>query len=93
VADGATTAELAQTLPPDVQLDGELVALSGDGPDFHRLRSRMLHGARGTAVTLFLFDVLAVEGLPPTSLPYAKRREILEELAVEGPHVRTRCDD
>src|SRR3954452_11588156 len=57
--------ELAHALPPDVQLDGELVALDGDGrPDFHRLGARMLHGGAGIRVTLFVFDVLAVEGLP-----------------------------
>jgi ATP-dependent DNA ligase len=37
--------ELAEALPPDVQLDGELVALDTDTrPDFHRLGDRMLHG-------------------------------------------------
>jgi bifunctional non-homologous end joining protein LigD len=37
--------ELADAVPADVQLDGELVALDADGrPDFHRLGDRMLHG-------------------------------------------------
>jgi bifunctional non-homologous end joining protein LigD len=37
--------EFAEALPPKLQLDGELVALDGDGrPDFHRLGERMLHG-------------------------------------------------
>src|SRR3954471_6431033 len=67
--------ELASALPPDVQLDGELVALDSDGrPDFHRLSGRMLHGRPGIAVTLFVFDVLAVEGLPVTATPYRERR-------------------
>src|SRR5829696_786940 len=57
--------ELAAALPADVQLDGELVALDADGrPDFHRLADRMLHGRVGIAVTLFVFDVLSVEGFP-----------------------------
>jgi bifunctional non-homologous end joining protein LigD len=77
--------ELAGALPPDVQLDGELVALDADGrPDFHRLSGRMLHGRPGIAVTLFVFDVLAVEGLAVTSLPYSERRALLEALDVEG---------
>jgi bifunctional non-homologous end joining protein LigD len=39
--------ELAEALPPDVQLDGELVAFNQQGhPDFHRLARRMLHGGR-----------------------------------------------
>jgi len=81
--------ELADTLPADVQLDGELVALDRDGrPDFHRLSARMLHGRPGIAVTLFVFDVLAVEGVPVTALPYSERRALLEELDVEGPRVR-----
>jgi bifunctional non-homologous end joining protein LigD len=81
--------ELAETLPPNLQLDGELVALDRDGrPDFHRLSARMLHGDRSIAVTYFVFDVLVVEGLPVTSQPYAERRALLEELEIEGPHVR-----
>src|SRR5215216_349170 len=81
--------ELAAALPADVQLGGELVALDGDGrPDFHRLAARMLHGHAGIAVTLFVFDVLAVEGLPVTSRPYSERRALLEQLDVEGPRVR-----
>ena len=36
--------ELADAVPADVQLDGELIALDADGnPDFHRLCKRMLH--------------------------------------------------
>src|SRR5215218_4488876 len=81
--------ELADALPPDVQLDGELVALDVEGrPDFHRLGARMLHGRPGIAVTLFVFDVLAVEGLPVTSQPYSERRALLEALDLEGPRVR-----
>ena len=64
-------AELDQALPPDVQLDGELVALDENGrPDFHRISSRMLHKRGGIDVTLFVFDVLGVVGLPTTMLPY-----------------------
>src|SRR5437868_6700229 len=54
--------ELAEGLPVDVQLDGELVALGAGGlPDFHRVASRLLHGRTGIALTCFVFDVLAVE--------------------------------
>jgi len=81
--------ELAATLPPVVQLDGELVALDSQGaPDFHRLGSRMLRGRPGISIVLFVFDLLAVEGLPTIDLPYAKRWELLEELCVEGRYVR-----
>src|SRR5690349_9524334 len=57
--------ELAECLPRDVQLDGELVAWSDDArPDFHRLSRRMLHGDGSIPVTLMAFDVLALNGEP-----------------------------
>lgn len=76
-------------LPAGLQLDGEIVALNHDGvPDFHRLSARLLHGRRGISVVYFVFDLLAVEGLATTMLPYWKRRQILEALDVEGPYVK-----
>ncbi len=81
--------EFRRGLPPGVQLDGELVALDGTGrPDVHRLSSRMLHGRAGIAAMLFVFDLLAVEGLPTIMQPYAERRALLEELLVENERVR-----
>ena len=81
--------EFRKSVPEGVQLDGELVALAADGrPDFHRLTSRMLHGRTGIALTLFVFDVLAVEGLATTMEPYSERRAILEELDLENQRVK-----
>jgi bifunctional non-homologous end joining protein LigD len=81
--------ELAAALPADVQLDGELVAPDETGrPDFHRLSSRMLHGRPGIALTLFVFDVLAVEGLATTMQLYLERRALLEQLELETERVR-----
>lgn len=78
-----------RSLPPNVQLDGEVVALDpGGAPDFHRLGARLLHGRDGISVIYFVFDLLAVEGLATTMLPYAERRAVLEELNVEGPEVK-----
>ena len=57
-------------------------------PDFHRLSSRMLHGRARVAVTYFVFDLLAVEGLQTTMLSYAERRALLEEVVVEHERVR-----
>jgi len=57
-------------------------------PDFDRLSSRLLHGRSGITVTLFVFDVLAVEGLPTTMLPYSAHRTLLEELDLESHRVR-----
>jgi ATP-dependent DNA ligase len=80
--------ELAEALSADVQLDGELAALAGDGrPDFHRFSARMLHADASVALTLFVFDALAVEGLPVTSQPYGERRALFEQLDLEGPRV------
>ena len=81
--------EFRPSLPERLQLDGELVALGEDGrPDFHQLSSRMLHGRGGIALTLFVFDVLAVEGLATTMLPYSERRALLEELDLENQRVK-----
>jgi bifunctional non-homologous end joining protein LigD len=75
---------LGSSLPPDVQLDGELVAWDDQGrPDFHRLSRRMLHGDMSIPVSYLVFDLLACEGLATTSLPYSKRREVLEELRLD----------
>jgi ATP-dependent DNA ligase len=48
----------------------------------------MLHGRARIALTLLVFDVLAVEGLATTMLRYSDRRAILEELDVENQRVR-----
>ena len=78
--------ELADCLPPDVQLDEELVAWGEDGnPDFHRLGRRMLHGATSIPVTYMAFDVLALDGKPTLRLPYSERHALLEEIVVDGP--------
>src|SRR5690242_15990957 len=54
-------------LPDDLQLDGELVALDEKGgAGLHLLSSRVLHKRDGIAVTFFVFDVLAVEGMTTT---------------------------
>src|SRR5215218_10127786 len=49
--------------------------------DRRTLSGRMLHGRRGVAVTLFVFDAT-------TGRPYLTRRALLEALDVEGPRVR-----
>src|SRR6185437_13633328 len=62
-------AELALSLRPDVQLDGELIAWSEEGPhDFHRLGRRMRHGDQSIPVTYIVFEVLALDGEPTLRL-------------------------
>jgi bifunctional non-homologous end joining protein LigD len=77
-----------------VILDAELVCLDGDGkPDFEALRTR-LRGTRDkraaalarhrAPATLMIFDVLHLDGFATRDLPYAQRRELLAELALDG---------
>ena len=75
-------------------LDGEVVALDDmDRPSFPRLQKRMkvahapsaLALSRDNPVWLMLFDVLWVDGKSVMTQPLTERREILEELTVEGP--------
>lgn len=75
-------------------LDGEIVAFDDHGrPSFGRLQHRMhvadptqaARLAAATPTTLLLFDLLHLDGLDVTSLPYRQRRELLEALDLDGP--------
>jgi bifunctional non-homologous end joining protein LigD len=75
-----------------VLLDGELVCLGVDGkPDFARLRRRLrapgqaarLHAER-TPATFLAFDLLHLDGRSTRGLPYHRRRELLDQLTLEG---------
>ena len=73
-------------------LDGEIVAFSGGRPDFEALQPRMhvsspaqaVRLAELTPVTYLAFDVLQLDGRPLTALPYADRRQILEDIIPSG---------
>ena len=81
----------------DAILDGEIVAYDNRGrPSFEALQARMhVRGAKvaqlaaEVPVTFLLFDVMRFDGTATTSLPYAKRRELLESLELAGDHVVT----
>jgi bifunctional non-homologous end joining protein LigD len=90
---GAVGAALRAVGLDDVVLDGEIVALGEDGkPNFMALAERMhVRGAGRTAalsttipVTYMIFDLLRLGGAALTTVPYAQRRELLEDLA-DGP--------
>jgi len=79
-------------------LDGEVVALDEDGrPSFERLQTRMhlasdsavRRRTRDTPVTYMIFDLLYLDGHSTMALGYEQRRELLEELELEGRAWRT----
>jgi ATP-dependent DNA ligase len=81
--------ELEDALPPNVQLDGELVAFDVDGkPDFHRLSERMLHRREGISIAYKVFDVVAFDGESATHESYRARRQLLEALSFDGARAR-----
>ncbi len=75
-------------------LDGEIVALGPGGrPDFGALQKRIHVTDPGRVrqlagevpVSLFLFDLLSLDGTDTSTLPYAERRDRLEALGLAGP--------
>ena len=76
-------------------LDGEIVSLGANGaPSFGALQQRM-HVRTPTAslldripIQLYLFDVPFLDR-PTAELPYLRRRELLDELAIDDPVVQT----
>jgi bifunctional non-homologous end joining protein LigD len=72
-------------LAPDVLLDGEVVLLERGVPSFAALADRM-HGpvdprvANARPVTLMVFDVLRLYGVPLVDRPLEERRATLERL-------------
>jgi bifunctional non-homologous end joining protein LigD len=79
-------------------LDGEIVVFGDEGwPEFEALQPRMhvtsaaqaalLAGQ--TPVTYLIFDLLQLDGRPLFDLPYADRRALLDELALNGPYWQT----
>jgi bifunctional non-homologous end joining protein LigD len=75
-----------ERLPAGLILDGELIALGDEGlPSFPRLSERVLHGHGGIAVSYMIFDVLACDGHSVMTNTYAERRQLLDELDLDGP--------
>lgn len=77
--------DLAEALAPtEAVLDGILVRIDRAG------RVRPARGGRATADAQFLLvDLLWLEGTTSVALPYAQRRELLDGLALSGPHWQT----
>ncbi|WP_431974277.1 DNA polymerase ligase N-terminal domain-containing protein [Micromonospora haikouensis] len=80
--------ELAEELAPtEAVLDGVLVDIDRRG----RVRPARPGGGRRSdpAGQYLLFDLLWLEGAPSAEVPYARRRELLDGLALAGAHWQT----
>ncbi|MEU0075278.1 ATP-dependent DNA ligase [Streptomyces sp. NPDC006332] len=85
--------------PTPAVLDGEVLALDEQGrADFQLLQSRMglvqspgraARRAAEVPVHLVLFDVMHLGGHSLVTLPYTRRRTLLEGLDLSGPHWST----
>jgi bifunctional non-homologous end joining protein LigD len=91
--------ELAGAMPPDVVLDGEIVAFDDAGrPSFQALQARMhVRNPRPalvatTPVTVMVFDLLHA-GQPLVGLAIEERRDRLEALELPPPFVLTDVSD
>lgn len=81
---------LGAQVPPGVVLDGEAVIWNRDRLDFEALQQRMITSraalpalVKELPAAFAAFDVLAVAGQDVRSVPFAGRRQLLEELARE----------
>jgi DNA ligase D-like protein (predicted ligase) len=64
-------------MPNDTVIDGEVVALDGDGkPSFNLLQN---HGSGGTPLHFFIFDLLVLRGKEVMGERLLRRRELLEK--------------
>lgn len=88
--------EFAESLgSTQVLVDGELVAFDEAGrPSFRALQRRMhlnrdtdiRRELQRTPVSYLIFDLLHLDGRSLLETPYVERRELLESLALAGPH-------
>jgi len=77
-----------------VWLDGEVIAFTGGTPSFAALQQRMhvdderlaRRLAADFPVTYVVFDLLHLDGSPCLDLPHERRRALLEDLDLRGPH-------
>lgn len=92
----AIEAELAANLPVGSWVDGEIVAIRirPDGSvEHHWGAAQSVMGAgvtkaaqRSGAVTYSIFDVMSLGGIDARSLPFARRRALLEQAFAQGSY-------
>src|SRR3954454_8988988 len=82
----------------DAVLDGELVAFDEEGkPSFERLQQRIHQTSESVVsrrmkshpVTYVIFDLIHLDGKDLMVEPYTRRREVLEELGLDGESWQT----
>jgi bifunctional non-homologous end joining protein LigD len=71
-------ARACERLPPDMLLDGEIVALDESGRGSFNLLQH--HRSKAQAVLFYVFDVLVYRGRSLMNKPLSERREILSEI-------------
>ncbi len=90
-------ARAVRALPCDVVMDGEVVVLDERGrPSFQRLQRRaqmrrpadVERGAVDAVATVFLFDLLGLDGYDLRSLPLLARKRVLSDLLPRDGPVR-----
>jgi bifunctional non-homologous end joining protein LigD len=80
----SSIARAAQALP-DCLMDGEAVALDANGvSDFPALQSALAQGAE-SALVLFLFDLMYLEGRDLRALPLSERKRRLQRVLEAAP--------
>jgi bifunctional non-homologous end joining protein LigD len=72
-------------LPDETILDGELVALDGEGRSVFNLLQNFRSAE--AQIHYYAFDILALKGKDLTQLPLAERRQILNKIAPVSDHV------
>jgi DNA ligase D-like protein (predicted ligase) len=74
-------------LPDDTILDGEVVALDGQGrSDFNLLQN---FRSAESKIHYYVFDILALKGKDVSKLPLAKRRQLLAKALKPNDHIST----
>lgn len=84
------------SLADDLLLDGEAVALVDGRPSFSHVVERVHTTTSGAAqrlsatrpATYLAFDLLRLDGLDLTTLPWSARRSALEDLVQDLPHLQ-----
>jgi bifunctional non-homologous end joining protein LigD len=82
----ASVTHALESIPGEVILDGELVALDEKGRSSFQLLQNHLRSGRGN-ISYFVFDLLHLNGRDLRGLPLLQRKELLRDLLPELPGI------